>query len=674
MARNAAATYPARAAAPKPRNVSNPPCDRTEPTRRSRPAVGPAAAAVCAAAVGAAALAAAWVSDDGMITFRTVENLVAGEGFRWNVAERTQTATHPLWVLLLAACRWLTGELWYTAVAVGVACTSLAAWWIARRAVSVAAAVVAVPLAMLCSRTAIDYATGGLENPLVYLLVALFAGVWFAPAGEAPPTRRLRTLGVLAALLWLTRIDIALLVAPCLLAALRGIAPGRAAVALLPGAAVVAAWCAFAALYFGTIVPTPGHAKALALDVPASQLALQGGRYLLDLCWRDPATALLLVAAVAVAARDRGALLLAPAIGIVLQVLYTLRVGGDFMAGRFFSASLMLALAVLARSLRGRRAHVLAGLLAAAAALAPGWPPWLAVVPAPAAARVHHGIADERSHYAKAFAMWSPARRWPEPGGFVAPLRAAGRTRPIVHVEHTVGYRGLVAGPLVHLVEPYICDPLLVRLPVADPCQWRIGHFTRRIPEGYLETLAHGENRIHHPALARYYEALQTVLRAPVFDRGRLAVLWRSWCGEFDPLLESYVAEEYRHPPLVSVDAERLAPPVAPGTHWFDHGGSLVVREGGLRVRFPAPLAAGGLALWADGGGRGELRWCRGGAVLATAPFELPPLVLAGARPLRLAVPPAARPFEAVELHLARTGDPALTVMPVFAVLSLGPD
>ena len=62
------------------------------------------------------------------------------------------------------------------------------------------------------------------------------------------------------------------------------------------------------------------------------------------------------------------------------------------------------------------------------------------------------------------------------------------------------GY-GFLGGAKVHLVEPFLCDPLLMRLPLQDRDNWRIGHFKRRIPEGYLETLASGENRIHHPAL-----------------------------------------------------------------------------------------------------------------------------------------------------------------------------
>ena len=42
----------------------------------------------------------AWVGDDAYFTFRTIDNFVHGYGLRWNIAERVQAYTHPLWMLL----------------------------------------------------------------------------------------------------------------------------------------------------------------------------------------------------------------------------------------------------------------------------------------------------------------------------------------------------------------------------------------------------------------------------------------------------------------------------------------------------------------------------------------------------------------------------------------------
>jgi len=60
----------------------------------------------------------AWVCDDAYITQRTVWNLIHGFGARWNVAERVQTYTHPLWMILLTAVELLTRESYFTTIVV----------------------------------------------------------------------------------------------------------------------------------------------------------------------------------------------------------------------------------------------------------------------------------------------------------------------------------------------------------------------------------------------------------------------------------------------------------------------------------------------------------------------------------------------------------------------------
>ena len=52
----------------------------------------------------------AWVAEDAFITFRAVDNLLAGHGPVWNIGERVQVYTHPLWYLLLSIGTALTGS------------------------------------------------------------------------------------------------------------------------------------------------------------------------------------------------------------------------------------------------------------------------------------------------------------------------------------------------------------------------------------------------------------------------------------------------------------------------------------------------------------------------------------------------------------------------------------
>ena len=54
------------------------------------------------AALAAQVLRLAWLSDDAYITLRSVENFTHGYGAVYNVGERVQSFTHPLWMLLLS--------------------------------------------------------------------------------------------------------------------------------------------------------------------------------------------------------------------------------------------------------------------------------------------------------------------------------------------------------------------------------------------------------------------------------------------------------------------------------------------------------------------------------------------------------------------------------------------
>ena len=58
----------------------------------------------------------AWVSDDAYITFRTIDNFIDGYGLRWNIAERVQSYTHPLWMFVVAFFYLLTGEFFFTSM------------------------------------------------------------------------------------------------------------------------------------------------------------------------------------------------------------------------------------------------------------------------------------------------------------------------------------------------------------------------------------------------------------------------------------------------------------------------------------------------------------------------------------------------------------------------------
>jgi arabinofuranosyltransferase len=578
-------------------------------------------AALLAALLVFAIVRLAWLGDDAYISLRTVENWLAGRGLVWNPGERVQTYTHPLWLLLLAGARALTGEGFFTTIWLGIGCSALAVAVLARRGIGGAAAAAAVAALLLAAPSFAVYATSGLENPLAYLLLALLLA---APDRDGAP--RVRAVAWFTALLAVTRYDLALLAGPALLAAARGAglrtALGPALLGLLP----FTAWFLFAAFYYATPFPVTAYAKAFCPGIPAGELIAQGCHYLGWLAVREPALLAVLGVGIVLGLWRRALRCRALAAGALLYTLYAVRVGGDFMAGRLLTPPFVVAAAIVGRFLAARRSRwsALAIAIAGALLLAGGAPAWLRSPAAELAAiaagppQLDHGILDERANYWPALGLWSPARSVPESAVFSDALRATGRTRPYVMLWGQVGRFAFEAGDLVHIVDPWLCDPLLMRLPVrAGP--WRIGHFLRGLPAGWLETLAHGEDRLAHQGLAAFAATLQTAIRAPLFADERFAAAWRLWTGADGAGLDAFIAGDYRAPPRVEVPLAALEPQAPVGTQWSDDPRARAVGEGGLAVRLPAPAAARALRVRVQPNLVYRLRLLRGDTPVAEA-------------------------------------------------------
>src|SRR5437867_3531622 len=63
----------------------------------------------------------AWICDDAYINFRTIDNLLHGNGLRWNPAERVQAFTDPLWLFLVTLAVAVTKEFYFTTIVLSLA-------------------------------------------------------------------------------------------------------------------------------------------------------------------------------------------------------------------------------------------------------------------------------------------------------------------------------------------------------------------------------------------------------------------------------------------------------------------------------------------------------------------------------------------------------------------------
>lgn len=467
-----------------------------------------------------------WLNDDAYILLRTVENFVNGHGLRFNLADRVQTFTCPAWTLLLAAPIALTGETYFTTLAVSLTVSAAAAIALWRAPLAVEGKVLAL-LGLAISQAYIDYSTSGLEGPLSHLLLVLFFVEYLA---RPIHPRRALHLALLAALGMLNRMDLALLFAPALAEELaRGrsrATVGQLAAGFLP----FVVWEVFSVVYYGFPFPNTAYAK-LSNDVPAAELFARGLSYLWVSTRWDPIPALMIAAAVGVAFRLRMRPHFAAAVGALLYVFYTARIGGDFMVGRFLTPPLVAAAVVVASAPWGGVAWR-ASLAALGVLAIPGAPgsfvrdlthsdllSWRAPIG-------RHGIEDERIYYFEAASLRRMLRsdrtpvqmKWRQDGEEDARTYPAGA----VLLVESIGIRAYFAGPKLHYIDTYaLADPLLARLTPRHETDWRIGHLERDPPAGYLETLRTGVNQIEDPRIAKLSDRLAVITRGPLWNARR---------------------------------------------------------------------------------------------------------------------------------------------------------
>ena len=401
-----------------------------------------------------------WIADDGLIVLRTVRNLMAGNGPVFNAGERVESNTSTLWTYLTYLGGWIGGpvRLEYVALTLALSLSVLGVVFLMlgagrlyapslqdRRALLLPAGA----LVYIAIPPARDFATSGLENGLVlaylgllwWLLVCWSQALRTAPArGVTGPNAVGRgftvTLAALAGISVLVRPELALIgggVLIMMLIAARG--RRRRALILVAGGLLPVAYQIFRMGYYAQLFPAPAVAKD-ASGAKWTQglvyLANFNGPYLLWI----PAVLLIGLALVLLVTRTQpwwarhdipsdfgwltrivqspAAVVLFFAGSGLLQGLYWIRQGGDFMHGRVLLAPVFCLLAPVAvvplvlpdgTRLTREAGYLLAGATTVLWGTVAVWSLWAANSPGLGkdATRVtYSGIVDERRFYSQA--------------------------------------------------------------------------------------------------------------------------------------------------------------------------------------------------------------------------------------------------------------------------------
>lgn len=507
-----------------------------------------------------------WMSDDGFINVRVIHNVFAGHGPVFNVGERVEVGTSTLWLVVMGLAHLLTPSWGVSSAAVvaGLTCSVLGAAaaaagaWVLWRSMGYHGAALPLGVVVLAALPPVwDFTTSGLEMGLVFLWLG---GSFLLLALRLRAARRLDSLAPAWQPLWpalviglgpLVRPDLALI---SLALGIALLAQSRRGVGSWLGAAAAAGalpltYELLRSGYYATLVPNTALAKSAADSAWGPGLAYlddYAGSYVLAV----PLGVALLVGVPALArrlsAKDVAAstLLLAPVLGGLLHGLYVVRVGGDFMHGRFllpatFSVLMPVAVVAAAASRLAQLVVPAAVLLVSVWALVVG-----TTVRVPYAGTIApNGIADERGVYVTASGSANPVRLgdWERNGWYIQGRALAmqesagdrlyvdtlsGRQEPVAEDQSVVartpniGVLGTAAGPGVLVADSLsLADAVGSRLVLPPPEESRAGH-SQLIPEEWhlaryaapggttTEPVRHARESLRCGELAQLQEAI----------------------------------------------------------------------------------------------------------------------------------------------------------------------
>jgi len=492
-----------------------------------------------------------------------VDNSVNGYGLRWNVNERVQAYTHPLWMFLHIPFYAMTKEMFLTGIFISFGVSLLTIILLLTGIAQNIPQVLIATSILGFSRAYIDFSSSGLENPMSHLLLVIFMIVFLQ---QKFTVKRLLLLSFIASLATLNRQDCVLLYIPALLYVWWKVDNRKIGfIYLCLGFLPLVLWEIFSVIYYGFPFPNTAYAK-LGTGLWKIDLIKQGLWYYAFSWKRDFITLLILFLSFTIPFYQKQKEVWACALGIFLYCLYVIWIGGDFMGGRFFTVPLLLATIIVIRysGLDKVKMGIPAVCIFLFSCLLQPNAPVLTNASFGkdlSEFKDSHGIGDERMFYFQvaSLAHWEPGKPMPCNGFAEQGRQYRKMNKPITKEHGSVGYRGFFAGPIAHIIDyNALADPLLARIPAVYRPDWRIGHFWRYTPEGYLDS-AGGDgnkpNKIKDKGIAEFYEHLKIITRGPIWSFERWKEIMKMNLGMYSHLIDR---DHYQFPKLVKMSFQDL--------------------------------------------------------------------------------------------------------------------
>ncbi len=499
----------------------------------------------------------AWVVEDAYITFRVVDNFVNGYGLTWNSDERVQAYTSPLWMLLHIPFHFFYQGIHNVTIAISVIITIATCYIIFLAFRKNYLLLAAIFIALSGSRGFVEYSTSGLENPLTHFWLALFYyNLFIRRTGWY-------NLILIASLALVTRMDTIIFYLPAIILTapdFRKINFKKIILCLSP----FLAWSLFSLFYYGFIFPNTKYAK-LGSDADLWLIILSGLRYIFYDFFVNHLPGFILTFITFFISlsyfwyrenNPQKNYFISMSAGTFFYIIYLIWIGGDFMSGRMFTGIILVSIilsAMFVDSQKNTRKwtgcfFIFIILLSIAGEFF--------AERLPATTRTinrntkPYEVGQEWPVYAKATGLFNKDNLKPWDFEFYQHglyERDVARNMPPgekkTRIVMASGMCGYAAGPNVVIIDLYgLGDPLLARLPVMSKTDWwRVGHFNRKVPEGYLEFRRTGDIKLMDMNLRLYYEPLKFIISGPLWSMERIITIVEFNLGLYDPYRDIYL-------------------------------------------------------------------------------------------------------------------------------------
>lgn len=458
-----------------------------------------------------------WVGDDWYMGLRSIRNFVDGLGITWNLGERTQLFTCPLWMMVFTPFYFVTGESFFTTLSVQYVLGLFLYFRLFKHLKTIS--FLTLSSLLLLSSSFTDYQSSGTESALSLLLWSLFltAPTQKSEHKDKYPEEKL----IWAALLIFNRLDFILILFPWIfLLSFKEKKYRDVGYIIIPSLL----WSIFSLFYFGLPLPTTFYAK-ITNSISLWYKFNLGISYYMTSFEYDPLLALAILFFIVLIFKKKSESIHH---GVAIYLIYLLMVGGDFMAGRLLTPVYLIILFFVINifndssiSMKWPFVLISAGLMLSFL----GVKSPLIPLSKNKVQFLKNGVADEKYYYASLGN--SALIRILYGNNFYQKMEEDGKKSGQLKsfdISYVIGMSGFFSHPGHYILEPSgIGSPYMIFLPTIRYA--RQGHYLKRIPK---ELIDYYRDNIPLPEgqLKNYINKWQLILSGPLFSLERLKAIW----------------------------------------------------------------------------------------------------------------------------------------------------